>query len=876
MSAAYRDRVDELFEAALERPAAERSAWLHGAAAGDAELVREVEELLAAHELADGVLDANVADVMRRLEPDDTRRIGVYRVVRELGRGGMGVVYLAERDDGQFRRRVAVKLLRGNPDAEELRSRFIAERQILASLDHPNISQLLDGGITDGRLPYLVMEYVEGLPITQYCERHRLTVAERLRLFQDVCAAVHHAHRNLIIHRDLKPSNILVTPTGQVKLLDFGIAKLLNPGLTHIGSPVTWESQRALTPEYASPEQLRGEPLSTTSDVYSLGVVLYELITGRRPHDAAAGTHQELATRICDEEPIKPSVASAQRALRGDVDAIVLMALRKEPSRRYGSADLLAQDIERYLEGLPVLAHKGSRAYYISKFVRRHRITVATAAVVAVSLITGAGVALQQTATARSERDRAQSALREAEEITAFLTSMFEANDPDNSRGQEATARDLLRRGLARVDDLRGQPLLQARMLDVIGRVHHSLGEYAQARALLEQALSIQEAQLGIDHPDVAQTLMHLAEALRYLSQYTEAQAVAQRALDIHMQAYGPMHPEVATSKLQVATMAVYLTDVKRSIALTREALAIREAALGRDHPDVAAALITLGMRLGSLGEYEEGEPYLRRAIAINRSIGPEHAELANALINLGYLLENLPARAAEAETLLRQALQMRRATLGVDHPLSNYALGDLLYFLVTQGRYQEALPLAEEFVETAKRIFGAENSRTAAVMVTYAEVLRQAGRLDEALEVARAALESRRRAFGTDNAAYASALSTLALIINQMGQPAEAEQLMLQTIAIRNKTSGGRESGLAAMTYAELSTIQLKAGRHAEAEQSVQNAFRIFDAIGVSTSHRNYQYLISKAVEFYQAVGNTAKADHFRRLIEADNPDNP
>jgi tetratricopeptide (TPR) repeat protein len=314
--------------------------------------------------------------------------------------------------------------------------------------------------------------------------------------------------------------------------------------------------------------------------------------------------------------------------------------------------------------------------------------------------------------------------------------------------------------------------------------------------------------------------------------------------------------------------MAVYLTDVKRSITLTREAVAIREAAFGRDHPDVAAALITLGGRVSHLGDYEEAERHIRRAIEINRSIGPEHAELADALINLAYLLENLPARATETEALLRQALQMRRATLGVDHPLSNYALGDLVYFLAQRERYQEALPLAREHLEVAKRLFGPENPRTADVMVTYADALRGAGRLDEALALTRAALELRKRAFGSEHAAYASALSMLAFILNEKGKTEEAEQLMRQTIAIRNKLSGGRESSLVALTYAHLSSMQLKAGRQAESEQSLRHAFRILDQAGIRQDHKDYQRAVRMAVELYQATRDTAKAEHFRRLI--------
>jgi serine/threonine-protein kinase len=498
-----RPRADDLFEAALEVAEAERGAWLERACGGDAALRHEVEELLAAHALSRGILDARAA---ASPSAPGLRRIGPYRVHRELGRGGTGVVYLAERDDGQFRRLVAIKLLRGSPDAEELRSRFLAERQILASLDHPNIAQLLDAGVTDGQLPYLVMEYVEGLPITTYCDRHRLDVKARLRLFQSVCAAVHHAHRNLVIHRDLKPSNILVTASGQVKLLDFGIAKLQNPVLGGVPLAVTRTDVRVTTPEYASPEQVRGEPLSTASDIYALGVVLYELLTGSRPHGApGGGSAGELAGLIDAREPVRPSMAVAlrqggaedgrggadgaltpaavaaardttperlSRALKGDLDAIVMMALRSEPSRRYGSADLLAEDVRRYLEGQPVLAHKGSRRYYARKYLERHRAVAAVAALAALSLASGAGLAVWQAGVARTERDRAElaraeteaaprqaeQALRHSEEVTAFLVGLFEAGDPAASAGDLVTARDLLGRGMARIEALSGSP----------------------------------------------------------------------------------------------------------------------------------------------------------------------------------------------------------------------------------------------------------------------------------------------------------------------------------------------------------------------------------------------------------------------------------
>jgi eukaryotic-like serine/threonine-protein kinase len=401
-----RHEIEAIFDEAIERSPAERGPWLDARCGTDHRLRTEVDALIAAHERAEGLLERNIARAAERAVPDATRgrRIGAYRVIREIGRGGMGVVYLAERSDGQYQQRVAVKLLRASPDAEELRRRFVAERQILASLKHRGIAQLLDGGVTDGQLPFLVMEYVDGVPITTYCDQRRLGVDTRLRLFREVCSAVHYAHQNLIIHRDIKPGNILVSPDGGVKLLDFGIAKLLNPALGPVDQPLTRTELRAMTPEYASPEQVRGDVLTTASDVYALGVVLYELLCGRRPYTLLSGSPQELIDVVCSRQPERPSAAvsraapagptpvpdavtpdsvarargvSAERLrylLSGDLDEIVMMALRKEATDRYGSPDLLWEDLQRYLDGLPVHAQRGSRAYRARKFLGRHRV----------------------------------------------------------------------------------------------------------------------------------------------------------------------------------------------------------------------------------------------------------------------------------------------------------------------------------------------------------------------------------------------------------------------------------------------------------------------------------------------------------------------
>src|SRR5690606_8890662 len=442
-------------------------------------------------------------------EPHDSAlplggRVGAYRLVEEIGRGGMGTVYLAERDDAEFEKRVALKLVKRGMDTDDILLRFRYERQILASLEHPSIARLYDGGAAPDGRPYLVMEYIEGEPITRYAERHQLGIEERLRLFVGVCGAVAFAHRNLVVHRDIKPSNILIGSDGSPKLLDFGIARLLDPAAPD-AMPLTRTGLRLLTPEYASSEQRLGQPATTATDVYALGLVLYELLAGTRADPERLHRPSTVATR-----------EDVRRRLRGDLDTIVLRALADDPERRYASADQLGDDIERHLGGLPVHARGDSVGYRTGRFVRRHRVAVAAAALVVLSLVTGLGAAVVQAERAAGERDVAQQERARAEQISTFVLDLFSASDPLAADGGDTLrVRQLVDRSVDRVRaELATQPQLQAQMLITLGRVYRNLGLYGRGEELLVEALDVARADpaLAREQAEATASLADLAQ----------------------------------------------------------------------------------------------------------------------------------------------------------------------------------------------------------------------------------------------------------------------------------------------------------------------------------------------------------------------------
>ncbi len=502
--------IEEIIQSAIDCAVPDRSALLDSACGEDIELRREVESLLALHKDSGFTRSSALEDGIKVLEQlngrvDEGRRIGTYRVLREIGRGGMGTVYLAARDDDALQKLVAIKIIRRGLDTDDILQRFRSERQILATLDHSNITRLLDGGTTDDGLPYFVMEHIEGEPIDVYCDKRELNITARLKIFQRVCAAVSYAHQNLVVHRDIKPGNVLVTKEGVPRLLDFGIAKLVAPGT----SPAerTRTGLRVLTPEYASPEQIRSETITTASDVYSLGVLLYELLTGNRPYRLADQTPAEMEQLICGGEPERPSAAAgsmAGRRLRGDLDNIILMAMRREPQRRYGSVEQFSEDIRRHLDGLPVIARPDTFGYRTTKFVARHKAGVAAAALLVLTLGAGVVATAWQARVARLETAKAQ-------RINAFLQEMLSSSSPGydspNARKDpDIKVSEVVAGAAKRAEtELADQPEVLAEIQRTIGAAYYAQGRYDQAEQILRSALDKYSTAFGHDSPETVE-----------------------------------------------------------------------------------------------------------------------------------------------------------------------------------------------------------------------------------------------------------------------------------------------------------------------------------------------------------------------------------
>jgi eukaryotic-like serine/threonine-protein kinase len=876
------ETLQDILAEALEADPLHRDFLVEERCAGQPGLAREVRSLLAAAEGADEFFDGisrrsgalfTLAEEESPPQPR-TSRFGPYRLVRQIGAGGMGAVYYAERADDLFQKGVAVKLLPPGMGTEGLLRRFAEERRILARLQHAGIAGLLDGGVAEDGTPFFVLEYVDGQPIDRYCRERRLSVEERLQLFLQVCETVDYAHRNLVVHRDLKPSNIMVTAEGRAKLLDFGIAKVLDVEEGEEDPQLTRIHGRPLTPGFAAPEQMLGENLTTSADVYSLGVLLYLLLSGRPPYDLGGLTPAQAERVICEEVPPLPSEAVTgapadspggspggspgrapatlpswagpmawdgaerlRRRLKGDLDVIVMKALQKDPARRYASVRALAEDIQRHCAGHPVRARPDTVGYRVSRFVLRNRTLVAAYLVISGLLAGFTGLAAYTAFTSRAqarvialERDRAQLESEKAEAVAQFLIGLFGANDPNVAAGESLTALELLEQGERNAAALDDQPAVQTRMLDVMGQVYTRLGRYDRAEPLFRQALQLQRGPAGGPDADLAGVLDRLGNLLQKAGELDEATALLEEAVAVA--AVAGAHRVQADALNDLGLVQYARGDYATAERSHRAALALRSEHLGQRHERVAASLQNLALVLSSLNRGEEAEGLYRRALDIYRErVGPEHTDVAVNLNALGRLLMER-GDFEEAELLMGEALRIQRVRLGPRHPDVARSLNDVAAGLARQGDFAAAEEMFREALDIREETLGPDHPYVAISLNNLSFTLLQQGKLDEALPLRERAYALALERLGDAHDNTGIFAHNLAEVLDRLGRVREAEHRYREAVAILDRAFPDGHP-LSTRPLLGLGELLLRQGRAAEAEPLLRSALAIRRSAG-------------------------------------------
>jgi len=855
-------QIEEVFQRALDCAPENRVAILDAACGHDAELRREVESLLASHENSEPTVPSAFHEALGVLEHrasqlDGEKRFGPYRILRTIGRGGMGSVYLGARADDAYQKLVAIKVIRLGLDTDEMIPRFRSECQILATLEHPNITRLLDAGTTDDGLPYFVMEYIEGEPIDEYCDARKLNISERLKLFQGVCAAVRYAHQNLVIHRDIKPGNVLVTKEGVPRLLDFGIAKVLAPGVAPADRTLT--SLRPLTLEYASPEQVRGLAITTASDVYSLGVLLYKLLAGHRPYRLATSDVANLERAICDEEPERPSAIvmredtgreedkarvtpdsvsqtregtpdRLRRRLEGDLDNIVLMALRKELQRRYASAEQFSEDISRHLGNLPVLARPDTPAYRTGKFVARHKAGVAAGALLIATMAAGIAATAWQARVAAAESKRSQIEAAKAQRINSFLQDMLSFSSPafgssNPQKNPDAKVSEVVEQAARRADaELQDQPEVLAEMQRTIGGLYYAQGRDDQAEQILRKSLAGYTRLYGADSHETVEAANLLANVLRRKGKDTEAEALFLKDIEIERHA-------AQQGKLDAGTMAHVLGDYgsmldqkgdKGAEGYLREALQYASKLSGKDRAYVAMIYNDLGDVAYRRGDLDESERLGRAALDEYRRLpAGNYVEMAGTLSNVGAILIR-KGKYSEAEPFVRESLELRRKLLGNAHQdtaMRLFRVSDLLY---KKGDYPGAESAARESVEVFNRAF----------------------------------------AKPTDGVYFANPLMELGLILDATGRYRDAEVYLRQALEIRTRLLPGG-SQLIGTTEGALGECLTMQKRYGAAEPLLLDSYRIMKTTTNEQDQRRIE-AAKRLIALYQSWGKPQNASAY------------
>ena len=828
------ERVRALFDAALEVETAERHAWLARECGGDHALREEVASLLAALDRADDRWDRPAGDVLATALRDDHAgvigtRIGAYEVVRLVGMGGMGAVYEGVRADAQFHKRVALKFLRRGLEGDLAIRRFRYERQILASLSHKNIAALLDGGVTPDGQPYIVMEFVDGVPITRYAAAQRLALPQRLQLLRQVCAAVQHAHQHLVVHRDLKPGNILVTADGTVKLLDFGIARLLREGEGPDQLPPTQGGAHAFTPDYASPEQVRGLPVATASDLYALGVIACELLAGARPFTFEGKLFAEMQALICEAPAPAPSalvtaahaatvgpggtsVARLRRQLAGDVDAIVLQLLRKEPQRRYASAEQLGEEWRRVLEGRPVTARRDRLGYRAAKFLRRRRVEVAAGAIAAAALVGGAVATARQAQRARIERAKAQ-------QVNHFLSTMLASVDPGNA-GRDVTVAQVLSQAARDVERQQLAPEVEAQIRHTLGQTYTELGLYDSATVHIERAVELRRREFGELDQRTSMSLSYLAALSEARGDFEEAEAIGRRVLDLQRRITPPAPSELATALDNVARVVEQQGRLAEAMKYKLESAAIRRASSDSASRDALPyTLNNLSVSYQYLGDFGRAETLAVEALEAEARVrGRGSVTYGSALRNLAGIYES-QNRLERADSVARRSIEVLRPVVGPSHPEYLRSMVMLAGIGVSRRDWPGAERAAREVTAQVGGALHESHPQSAVALQYLGLALSGQGKVAGADSALRRSLALRRQFLPAEHWAIASSESVLGHHLAMTGRAGEGEP-MLRRAYERLASTRGTDADPTRQTARRLAEVYERLGRPRDAER--------------------------------------------------------
>ena len=867
MDATRWERIQALFHEVADLPGSAQRAFLEVECRDDPALMAEVLGLLEEDARGDSLLDRNVAHVAGQVLEQGIppalldQDFGPYRMKQVLGEGGMGVVYLAEREDlGSV---AAIKILRDAWLSPDRRERFASEQRTLAQLNHPSIARLYDASTLPDGTPWFVMEYVEGVPLTQFCEEHASSIPERLRLFRAVCEAVEHAHRHLIVHRDLKPSNILVKPDGSVKLLDFGIAKQLDS----LEGPVdrTRTGLRLMTPAYAAPEQILGEPVGIHTDIYTLGVVLYELLTGRLPFDLANRTPSEAETVIVEQRPERPSAAAKEKSVSrrawADLDVLCLTAMHIEPQRRYRTVEALIRDIDHYLAGEPLEARPDTFGYRLGKYVRRNWRPVSAATA---SFIVVVGLVVFYTVRLATARNAAVAEAARTQRIQHFMLNLFQGGDEAVGPADSLRVVTLVDRGVRDAQGLDGEPAVQAELYETLGSIYQKLGKLDRADSLLRTALAQRRALFGSDHAETAKSLVALGSLRVDQAEYKEAEGLIREGLEMSKRQLRPGHPAIASATVALGQALEESGQYQEGIKVLEQAVRLRSAAGGTPTAELAASMRELANTHFYAGHLAVADSLDRLVLALTRKLnGERHPLVAEDLINLGAVQQEW-GHYKEAEQYYRQALDITQAFYGPNHyktAAGLTVLGRALRF-EPQGN-DEAARLFEQALVIRERVFGKVHPQVASTLNEMGGVALARDRFAEAEVLARRVLAIYRTVYGGKHAFTGVGVSNLASVYVAQQQYARAELLYREAIEIFTESQGAEHlnTGIARI---KLGRTLLRQRRYAEAVRETLAGYEIL----AKRTDRGVSWLVDARKDLvvaYDSLKQPAQAAKFR-----------